>query len=156
MQQCPHVAGCVCSLSWNPPARPLAPPLCVHLPPCCSSTTQHSAASRSLHVRFSLPGKLFPAVPKWLPCSLLPDLYSKLPFQEGLHWPLTGISWPTPFLPHVSCSLPYLYFPDISAGKESACNSGDPSLIPGSGRSTGEGRGYLFPSLLGLTWWLSW
>ena len=29
-----------------------------------------------------------------------------------------------------------------SAGKESACNAGDPSLIPGSGRSTGEGTGY--------------
>ena len=29
-----------------------------------------------------------------------------------------------------------------SAGKESACNAGDPSLIPGSGRSTGEGVGY--------------
>ena len=27
-------------------------------------------------------------------------------------------------------------------GKESACNAGDPSLIPGSGRSTGEGIGY--------------
>ena len=29
-----------------------------------------------------------------------------------------------------------------SAGKESACNAGDPGLIPGSGRSTGEGIGY--------------
>ena len=28
------------------------------------------------------------------------------------------------------------------AGKESACNAGDPSLIPGSGRSAGEGNGY--------------
>ena len=27
-------------------------------------------------------------------------------------------------------------------GKESACNAGDPSLIPGSGRSPGEGIGY--------------
>ena len=35
-------------------------------------------------------------------------------------------------------------FPDISVGKESACNAGDPSLIPGSGRSTGEGMSYLF------------
>ena len=33
-------------------------------------------------------------------------------------------------------------FPDSSVGKESACNAGDPSLIPGSGRSTGEGIGY--------------
>ena len=28
------------------------------------------------------------------------------------------------------------------AGKESACNGGDPSSIPGSGRSVGEGIGY--------------
>ena len=33
-------------------------------------------------------------------------------------------------------------FPDRSVGKESACNSGDPSLIPGSGRSAAEGIGY--------------
>ena len=30
-----------------------------------------------------------------------------------------------------------------SAGKESACNAGDPSSIPGSGRSPEEGKGYL-------------
>ena len=29
-----------------------------------------------------------------------------------------------------------------SVGKESACNAGDPSLVPGSRRSTGEGMGY--------------
>ena len=33
-------------------------------------------------------------------------------------------------------------FPGSSAGKESACNSGDPGLIPRSGRSPGEGIGY--------------
>ena len=33
-------------------------------------------------------------------------------------------------------------FPDSSVGKESACNAGDPGLIPGSGRSTREGIGY--------------
>ena len=32
-------------------------------------------------------------------------------------------------------------FPVGSNGKESACNAGDPSLIPGSGRSLGEGHG---------------
>ena len=30
-----------------------------------------------------------------------------------------------------------------SAGKESACNAGDPGSIPGSGRSPGEGNGIL-------------
>ena len=33
-------------------------------------------------------------------------------------------------------------FPDSSVGKESACNAGDLSSIPGSGRSAGEGIGY--------------
>ena len=33
-------------------------------------------------------------------------------------------------------------FPSSSAGKESACNAGDSGLIPGSGRSPGEGIGY--------------
>ena len=33
-------------------------------------------------------------------------------------------------------------FPGGSAGKESACNAGDLGLIPGLGRSSGEGKGY--------------
>ena len=33
-------------------------------------------------------------------------------------------------------------FPHSSVSKESAFNSGDPGLIPGLGRSTGEGIGY--------------
>ena len=33
-------------------------------------------------------------------------------------------------------------FPDGSVGKESTCNARDPGLIPGSGRSAGEGIGY--------------
>ena len=37
-----------------------------------------------------------------------------------------------------------LDFPDSSVGKESSCNAGDPSSIPGSGRSAGEGIGFPF------------
>ena len=33
-------------------------------------------------------------------------------------------------------------FPRGSVGKESTCNAGDSGLIPGSGRSAGEGIGY--------------
>ena len=33
-------------------------------------------------------------------------------------------------------------FPCGSAGKESACNAGDLGLIPGLGRSPGEGKGH--------------
>ena len=35
-----------------------------------------------------------------------------------------------------------LGFPDSSVGKESAYSAGDSSLIPGSGRSAGEGIGH--------------
>ena len=48
-----------------------------------------------------------------------------------------------------------LGFPGSSAGKESACNAGDPSLIPGSGSSPGEGIGcplqYSWTSLVAQT-----
>ena len=33
-------------------------------------------------------------------------------------------------------------FPGSSAGKKSACSAGDPSSIPGLGRSSGEGIRY--------------
>ena len=46
-------------------------------------------------------------------------------------------------------------FPDSSVDKESACNAGDPSLIPGLGRSSGEGIGYVFQySWASLVAWL--
>jgi len=34
----------------------------------------------------------------------------------------------------------YFGFPDSSVGKESTCNAGDSGLIPGLGRSPGEGK----------------
>ena len=33
-------------------------------------------------------------------------------------------------------------FPGGSDNKESGCSAGDPGLIPGSGKSPGEGNGY--------------
>ena len=45
--------------------------------------------------------------------------------------------------------------PESSVGRESAFNAGDPGLISGSGRSTGEGIGS-HSSILGLLLWLSW
>ena len=42
-----------------------------------------------------------------------------------------------------SLSIPvFLGFPGGSAGRESTCSAGDLSLIPGLGRSPGEGKGY--------------
>ena len=40
----------------------------------------------------------------------------------------------------------FLGFPGGSAGKESTYNVGDLDLIPGLGRSPGEGKGYPFQS----------
>ena len=58
--------------------------------------------------------------------------------------------WFDSWIRKVCCSrdrLPtpvFLGFPCGSAGKESACNAGDPGSIPGSRRSPGEGIGYPF------------
>ena len=41
-------------------------------------------------------------------------------------------------------ALVFLGFPCGSAGKESTRNAGDLDLIPGLGRSPGEGKGYPF------------
>ena len=48
-------------------------------------------------------------------------------------------------------------FPVGSDGKESACSVGDLSLIPGLGRSPGEGNGYqlLENSMDRETWWVT-
>ena len=43
--------------------------------------------------------------------------------------------------PDLNHSFPDLSFPGGSDGKESACNAGDPGLIPGLGRFPGEGNG---------------
>ena len=76
--------------------------------------------------------------------------YCKFPLGE-LWWPVVEpSSWygstiychetqRSIFFP--SCSS-RLGFPCGSAGKESACNTGDPGSIPGSGRPPGEGVGY--------------
>ena len=41
------------------------------------------------------------------------------------------------------CVCVYMWVSLVSsAGKEFTCNAGDPGLIPGSGRSGGEGIGY--------------
>ena len=61
-------------------------------------------------------------------------------------WDLTGpgIKPASPVLIRgfLSTGPPEKSFLCGSAGKESACNSGDWGLIPGLGRSPGEGKGY--------------
>ena len=46
-------------------------------------------------------------------------------------------------------------FPDSSAGKESVCNAGDPSLIPGWEDPPKKGQA-TYSRILGLPWWLIW
>ena len=65
---------------------------------------------------------------------------------------LTGVSGPvfSCVFPAVTARTPVYYsteyirlgFPGGSAGKESSCSVGDLGLIPGLGRSPGEGKGY--------------
>ena len=63
-------------------------------------------------------------------CELNQTLHSK---ESGGSSPQWTSNWTVP---------PESSFPHSSVGKEFACNAGDPSLIPGSGRSPGEGIGY--------------
>ena len=55
------------------------------------------------------------------------------------------------YMPHTSYKV--MDFPGGSDGKASACNAGDPGLIPGSGRSHGEGNG---SPLSTLAWKIPW
>ena len=62
-------------------------------------------------------------------------------------WPLSSvvIEQPPHYHVHIFLLKSKVFawgFSFSSAGKESACNSGDTGSIPGSGRSSGEGIGY--------------
>ena len=72
--------------------------------------------------------------------SLIAQLIKNLPvMQETPVLFLVGkICWRRDWLP----TPVFLGFPCGSAGKESACNAGDPGSIPGWGRSAGEEIGY--------------
>ena len=66
-------------------------------------------------------------IPLWLSGSLRSFLYSSSMYSCHLF---------------LISSASIRSFPHSSVGKESACNARDPGLIPGSGRSAGEGIGY--------------
>ena len=87
-------------------------------------TSLHTCpSSRSLsHVR------LFATL--WTVAHLAPP---SMGFSRQEYW--SGLPFPS------SYTCPW-GFPNSSVGKESTCYAGDPSLIPGSGRSAGEGKGY--------------
>ena len=73
----------------------------------------------------------------WLRASLTAQLAMKETWLDS--W-IRKIHWRSYRLP----TSVFLGFPCGSAGKESACNAGDLGLIPGLGRSPGEGKGYTF------------
>ena len=65
---------------------------------------------------------------------------------EAILSPLICTAWPALFCVNLTVLLRFLFqstlgFPGGSDGKESACNTGDPGLIPGLGRSLGGGHG---------------
>jgi len=60
--------------------------------------------------------------------------------ERAIHWQPMTVSSSKPFF---VCPQYFWGFPDNPVGKEFTCNAGDPSSIPGSGRSPGEGIGYL-------------
>ena len=69
---------------------------------------------------------------------VLRDRLGMCPNYKKNHWPFTS-SWGGSKITGVYWLVG---FPDSSVGKESACNVGDLGLIPGLGRSPGEGQGY--------------
>ena len=64
--------------------------------------------------------------------------------KDGGAWQATahGVTKSLTRLSNFTFTLSLLGFPGDSAGKESACNAGDPGSIPGSGRSPATGIGY--------------
>ena len=64
---------------------------------------------------------------------------------EGGVWGLYSLIFiPAPSSQGEEGFLSLFSLPGGSEGVESACNAGDLGLIPGLGRSRGEGKGYLF------------
>ena len=66
--------------------------------------------------------------------------------SNGINWYLSAVLFRScDFLKTESYLGPIFFWEKLtcgSAGKESACNVGDLGLIPGLGRSPGEGKGY--------------
>ena len=71
------------------------------------------------------------------PCLLRSHAFSFIPYFSSTHLSLPFRL----FHEHLAPSRLKLGFPGGSDGKESACNMGNTGLIPGEGRSPGEGNG---------------
>jgi len=71
-------------------------------------------------------------------------------FSRQEYW--SGVPLPSPYYKQREEQI-NRHYPGGSVGKASACNEGDLSSIPGSGRSPGEGNGKPFQT---LAWKIPW
>ena len=74
-------------------------------------------------------------------CFCLSWVYT-LEWNCWITWQLLGFNFWVTARPFSKVTIPFYIPPESSVGEESTCNAGDPRLIPGSGRSPGEGIGY--------------
>ena len=74
----------------------------------------------------------------------LSRVFSNTTVQKHLFFSAQSSLWSNSHLQHDYWKnyTDYTDLPDNSIGKDSVCNAGDPGLMPGSGRSAGEGIGY--------------
>ena len=85
--------------------------------------------------------------------SLIAQLVKNPPAMQET--PVRFLGWEDPLEKGQATHTSILGLPCGSAGEQFSCNAGDPSLIPGSGRSVREWIGYP----LQYSWaslWLSW
>ena len=133
------------SLTWTQTlrARTVPPPPMSHL--CCTSA---GVISNWTDEHRLPPCTIFQAFKYYLdittpPTPLQLQQFASLATSEKERQRLLVLSKVGPWPHSISPPAPWriLWFPRGSAGKESACNAGDPGSIPGLGRSPGEGNG---------------
>ena len=88
------------------------------------------------------------SVPAKHPRSWEADTYRAFKTKFSDHWGLLRIKYRV--ILKVIIKKSYTGFPYTSVDKKPACNAGNPGLIPGSGRSPGEGNGNSLQLLLFL------
>ena len=99
-----------------------------------SSACRHPVAPASFDERSSLL--------HWLIFVIFTSNHMTIHAQKILFLGFIDVCWHQFHTVSITIPLQKVGLPGSSTGKESACNAGDPSLIPGLGTSVGEGIGY--------------